>query len=52
VDKVHDVDDFKSYHFQGNSMEMTEYPIVFMLFVQFLNYIYIFNDHQWSSILS
>jgi len=41
VDKVHDVDDFKSYHFQNNSVEMTEYPIIFMLFVQFWNlYIY------------
>ena len=34
VNKVHDVD-FTSYHFQGNSVEMTEYPIIFMLFVQF-----------------
>jgi len=35
VDKVHDVADVKSYHFHGNLMEMTEYPIIFMLFVQF-----------------
>ena len=53
VDKVHDLDDFKFYHFQGNSVEMTEYPIIFMMFVQFwTTYIFIFNNQQWSSILS
>jgi len=53
VDKVHDVDDFKSYHFHGNSVEMTEYPIIIMLFVQFWTmYMYIFNTQHWSSIVS